>query len=161
MKFLTCEGRLSIVYVYHFRFMRQIRNLSYQPPYQRLCISHFLLHTLFEMCEMVKRGKPNATSHHGLIKLIIFQKLQELASLVSWIKFIHSAQNKKEHPKSRPGSLLLLHPKQKSTLTKSIIKKRSLRERVCKSQIRKCETLLHTYPSPLKSRSMELQPDLQ
>lgn len=90
MKCLTYEGRLSIVYAYHFRFLHQIRNLSYQLLHQRLSISHFLLHSLFEMYERVKRGKPDVVAHHDLIKLIIFQKMQELPSPIFWVRFTHS-----------------------------------------------------------------------
>lgn len=89
MKYLTCEDRLCIVYAYHFIFLHQIRNLSYHPPHQRICISHFL-HSLFEMCERMKKGKHDVLAHHGLVKLIIFQILQELTSPLSWARFTYS-----------------------------------------------------------------------
>ena len=75
MKYLTCEGRLSMVYSYNFIILHQVINLGHQPPHHRLCISHFLWHSLFEMGERVKSGKLDVVAHHGLIKLIICQKL--------------------------------------------------------------------------------------
>ena len=80
-----------MVYTYNLRILHQVINLGHQPPHQRMCISHFILHSLFEMGGRVKSGKLDAVEHHGLIKLIIFQKLQECNPFVSWEKFIYSS----------------------------------------------------------------------
>lgn len=88
MKYLTCEGRLSIVYAYHLRMLYQIRNLSYQKPQQRISIPHLLLHSLKEMCIRVKKGKLDAVAHHCLIKLIVCHKLQEQLPQISWNQFV-------------------------------------------------------------------------
>ena len=64
-----------MVYAYHFIILHQVIEMGHQPPYQRLCISHFLLHSLFEMGERVKSGKLDVVAHHVLIKLIICQKI--------------------------------------------------------------------------------------
>lgn len=32
LKFITCEGRKSILYAYHFRFLNQLRNINWLKP---------------------------------------------------------------------------------------------------------------------------------
>lgn len=154
MKYLTYEGRLRIVYAYHFRFLYQIRNLSYHPSHQRLCISHFLLHSLFEMCERVKRGNPDAIAHHGLIKLIIFQKLQELTLPIEWVRFTHFGM---EH--ERPFGIQSMTPppplvaKEKGHLTpkKSLKKKYPKRKNVEVSDKEVLNTHIHL-STPVKAK---------
>ena len=46
MKFIYCEGRLSVVYGYHFRFSNELRFQEELPLEQRLSILHFLLNSI-------------------------------------------------------------------------------------------------------------------
>jgi hypothetical protein len=44
IKYITCEGRMSVVYAYHFILLHQLRHLPNQEAHQNLSIPYFLLH---------------------------------------------------------------------------------------------------------------------
>jgi hypothetical protein len=46
LKYITCEGRLSVVYSYHFIFLHQLRHLFHQNPKENLIIPYFILQLL-------------------------------------------------------------------------------------------------------------------
>jgi hypothetical protein len=49
IKYITCEGRMSVVYAYHFILLHQLRHLPNQEPHLNMSIPHFLLQSLKEM----------------------------------------------------------------------------------------------------------------
>lgn len=49
MKYISCEGRLSVVYGYHFRLLHELRFKGDLKLYQRLNIPYFLLHSIRDM----------------------------------------------------------------------------------------------------------------
>lgn len=84
MKYITSEGRLSIVCAYHFRMLHLLRNLNYQKPHQRISIPHFILLSLKYMSIKVKKGKADIVAHHYLIKLIIYHEMKKKNPHVTW-----------------------------------------------------------------------------
>jgi hypothetical protein len=88
LKYISCEGRLSVFYAYHFRLLHQLRHLSHQKLKEILIIPYFLLQSLKEMSTKVKGGKKEALAHHGLIKLIVYEALGNLKHKVSWEYFV-------------------------------------------------------------------------
>jgi len=71
MKYITCEGRFSIVYGYHFRLLTKLRHKMDLPIEQKLSIPYFLLQSLMECGTKMKEGTPDQLAHHGLIKLLV------------------------------------------------------------------------------------------
>ena len=71
MKYITCEGRFSIVYGYHFRLLCELRHGIDSPPVQKLSIPYFLLQSLIECGTKSNEGIPDQLAHHGLIKLLV------------------------------------------------------------------------------------------
>jgi hypothetical protein len=71
-KFITCEGRFSIIYLYHIKLLQHLRgDCEINMPY-------FLLQSLSKMAKTVqKQGKKTERSlyHCGLIKMIIKNEL--------------------------------------------------------------------------------------
>ena len=64
-RYLTCEGRLSSVYVYHFRIMSAFIGFPLNLPY-------YLLQSLFKMSASIKKGPKNVSHslfHHGLVHM--------------------------------------------------------------------------------------------
>jgi len=59
MKYITCEGRFSIIYGYHFRFLSELRHGMDLPPEEKLSIPYFLLQSLSECGTKLKEGTPN------------------------------------------------------------------------------------------------------
>lgn len=57
LKYKTCEGRLSVVYAYHFRFLHELRFKAEVPLSQRLSVPHFIIQTIMEMSQKVREGK--------------------------------------------------------------------------------------------------------
>ena len=43
LKYILCEGRLSVVYVYHFRLLHEVTFREELPQAQRLSVPYFLL----------------------------------------------------------------------------------------------------------------------
>ena len=77
MVYITCEGRYNRVMIYHFTGKSPL-NLPF-----------YLYKILTEMAHQV-RAKPtkiaDRLSHHGLIKLIVFELLQR--TNISWTYFL-------------------------------------------------------------------------
>jgi len=48
MKYITCEGRFSIVYGYHFRLLTELRHQMDLPAKDKLSIPYFLLQSMTE-----------------------------------------------------------------------------------------------------------------
>jgi hypothetical protein len=38
LKYITCEGRISMLYAYHFRFLHQLRNFSFLACLRDICL---------------------------------------------------------------------------------------------------------------------------
>ena len=59
MKYITCEGRFSIVYAYHFRLLTELRHRIDLPVEKKLSIPYFLLQSLIECATKLKEGIPD------------------------------------------------------------------------------------------------------
>ena len=72
-KILTCEGRFSLVFSYHFKIRNHLRNHKY------INMSYFLWKSLELMSSMAKGSKNLDTSiaYHGLIILLVDYALQK------------------------------------------------------------------------------------
>ena len=70
-KFLTCEGRFSLVFSYQFKILNHLRHQKY------INMSYFLWKSLELMRKMVKGSKNPDTSlaYHGLIILLVEDSL--------------------------------------------------------------------------------------
>lgn len=88
LKYISCEGRLSIVYAYNFRLLHELKFKEEFPLPQRLSVPHFLLQLIIEMSEKVREGKHQHNAHHGLIKLIVMDDLSYLKNPVLWTNFV-------------------------------------------------------------------------
>ena len=75
IKYISCEGRYSVVYGYHFRLLQELRFGADTPPQNRLSIPYFLLQSVIDMSIKVKEGKHQQLAHHGLIKIILEDSL--------------------------------------------------------------------------------------
>ena len=58
MRYITCEGRHSIVYAYHFRLLTELRHRVNLPVEQKLGLPYFLLQSLMECATKLKDGVP-------------------------------------------------------------------------------------------------------
>ena len=56
MKYITCEGRFSIVYGYHFQFLTELRHQMDLPSEQKLSIPYFLLQSMVEYATKLREG---------------------------------------------------------------------------------------------------------
>ena len=86
--FISFEGRLSVVYGYHFRLLNELRFQGELPLEQRLSVPHFLPNSITDMSHKVRQRKYQLLTYHGLIKLIVNDALRRLNLLVSWYSFI-------------------------------------------------------------------------
>ena len=70
-KFLTCEGRYTILFHYHFRLLYHLRHRHL------MNIPYFLYGMLRQMASHVQKSKRYvaSVSHHGLIKLLVLHSL--------------------------------------------------------------------------------------
>ena len=70
-KFLTREGRYTILYHYHFKLLAHLRHGHL------INVPYFLYVMLKQMASHVRRAKNPASSfsHHGLIKLLVSHSL--------------------------------------------------------------------------------------
>jgi len=84
MKYITCEGRFSTVYSYHFRLLSKLKHGIDLPPEQKLSIPYFLLQSLIECGTKLKEGTPDQLAHHGLIKLLVEDALHTYIVPLSW-----------------------------------------------------------------------------
>lgn len=104
------------------------------------------------MCERVKRGKLDVVSHHGLIKLIIFQKLQGLTPPISWVRFTHSRLEHEVPSKKNSRTPSPPIAKKKGFLSQNKpLKKKSKRNNVEVSNKEVVDTLIH-FSTPMKSK---------
>ena len=72
-KFITCEGRFSIVYLYHIKSLQHLKS-DYE-----IDMPYFLLQRLSKMAKVVqKQGRNTEKSlyHYGFIKMNITHELQ-------------------------------------------------------------------------------------
>ena len=88
MNFISCEGRLSVVYGYHFRLLNELRFQGELALEHKLSVPHFLLNSITDMSHKVRQIKYHHLAHHGLIKLILNDPLRMLNVHVSWSYFI-------------------------------------------------------------------------
>jgi len=84
MKYITSEGRFSIVYDYHFRLPNELRDGMDLPPEEKLSIPYFLLPSLSECGTKLKEGTLDQLAHHGLIKLLVEDALHTYIVPLSW-----------------------------------------------------------------------------
>jgi len=87
MKYITCEGRFSITYGYHFRLLTELRHRSDLPVEKKLSIPYFLLQSLIECATKLKEGIPYQVAHHGLIKLLVEDALHSYKVPLTWEAF--------------------------------------------------------------------------
>ena len=87
MKYITCEGRFSIVYGYHFRLLMELRHQMDLPVENKLSLPYFLLQSLIECATKLKEGTPDQVAHHGLIKLLVEDALHTYRVPLSWEAF--------------------------------------------------------------------------
>ena len=71
IKYITCEGKMSVVYAYRFRILHHLMHFPNQEASKNLSIPYFLLQSLKEMSLKVKKGKNELLAQHGIIKLIV------------------------------------------------------------------------------------------
>lgn len=84
MKYITCEGRFSIIYGYHFRLLCELRHGIDLPLAKKLSIPYFLLQSLIECGKKLNKGVPDQLAHHGLIKLLVEDALHTYTVPISW-----------------------------------------------------------------------------
>jgi len=87
IKYISFEGRYSVVYGYHFRILEELRFGVETPPHQRLRIPYFLLQSLIDSSIKVKEGNSQQLAHHGLIRILIEYSLQNLRTPLTWSVF--------------------------------------------------------------------------
>lgn len=87
LRYITCEGRFSIVYGYQFRLLTELRHHSDLPVEKKLSISYFLLQSLMECASKLREGLPDQVAHHGLIKLIVEDALHSYKVPLAWEAF--------------------------------------------------------------------------
>jgi len=88
LKQISCEGRLSIVYAYHFRLLHELLFKEELPTSLKLGVPHLLLQSIFEMSQKLREGKHKHISHDGLIKLIVMDALIHLRNPLLWTDFV-------------------------------------------------------------------------
>lgn len=79
LKYISCEGRLSVVYGYQFRLLHELTFGDDLPTNQRLNVPYFLLQSIIDMSQKVQEGKHHKLAHHGLIKLIMEDAFVEVS----------------------------------------------------------------------------------
>jgi hypothetical protein len=81
-KFITCEGRFNIIYLYHIKLLQHLRgDCEINMPY-------FLLQSLSKMAKTVQKQDRNTRRslyHCGLIKMIVKNEL--LKQNMNWQQF--------------------------------------------------------------------------
>jgi hypothetical protein len=68
MKYITCEGRFSIVYSYHFQLLSEFRHRMDLPPKQKLNIPYFLLQSLIEYGTKLKKGNTRRQERKAVVR---------------------------------------------------------------------------------------------
>jgi len=85
-KYLTCEGRYTKVYSYHFKLLLHFTGKA------SIDIPFYLFRSLSKMCDKVQLKKDDCETslfHHGLIKLLVLDSLQKIGR--DWDSFIFMA----------------------------------------------------------------------
>ena len=88
LKYISWEGRLSVVYSFHFRLLWEVIFKAELPLSQRISVHHFLLHSIMDMSQKAREGKHQHLVHHGLMKLIMVDALNHLRIPFIWNKFV-------------------------------------------------------------------------
>jgi hypothetical protein len=97
-RYITCEGRFSLVYIYHIRILMHL-NGDYP-----LNLPYFLLKSLTKMSKRVQSLSTNAKSslfHQVLIKTLVMSALRELQKTWSWL--MHSLNPNTQSNKQKKG----------------------------------------------------------
>jgi len=84
IKYISCEGRYSIVYGYHFILLHELRYGMDTPTPQKLNIPYFLLQSLIDSSIKLKVGGLDQLAHHGLIKLLVEEALHTFTIPIAW-----------------------------------------------------------------------------
>lgn len=84
MKYITCEGRFSIVCGYHFKFLHELRYGMDLPVARKLSLPYFLLQSLIECGTKLNTGVLDQLTHHGLIKLLVEDALHTYTIPIAW-----------------------------------------------------------------------------
>ena len=82
-KFVTCEGRFNIVYLYHIKLMQHLKND------REINMPYFLLQRISNMAKFVKKQERNIEKslyHYGFIKMTIKHQLRNQD--LSWQQFV-------------------------------------------------------------------------
>ena len=87
IKYISCEGRYSVFYGYHFRILEELRFGVETPVHQRLSIPYFLMQSLIDSNNKIKEGNSQKLFHHGLIRILIKDGLQGLRIPITWSVF--------------------------------------------------------------------------
>ena len=77
-----------MVYGYHFRILEEFRFGVETPLHKRLIIPYFLLQSFIDSSIKVKEGNSQQLAHHGLIRILIEDALQNLRTPITWSVFI-------------------------------------------------------------------------
>ena len=67
-----------MVYGYNFRLLKELRFGAEISPHHRLGIPYFLLRSLIDSSIKVQEGNSQQLAHHGLIRILIEDSLQNL-----------------------------------------------------------------------------------
>jgi hypothetical protein len=81
-KFITCEGRYGLVFLYHVRLLMVFLGFN-------LNMSFYLLRSLQKMAKFYQRQNVNAQSslfHHGLIRILVILHLSKARDI--WHNFV-------------------------------------------------------------------------
>ena len=84
IKYISCEGRYSIVYGYHFIIMHELwYGMDTLAP-QKLNTPYFLLQSFIDSSIKVKAGNLDQLAHHGLIKILVEEALHTFTIPIAW-----------------------------------------------------------------------------
>lgn len=75
LKYISCEGRLSVLYTYDFRLLYELIFQTGLPISSRITIPHFVFQSIVGMIQRMREGKPQYIAHHGIIKIIVMDAL--------------------------------------------------------------------------------------
>ena len=103
-KFITCEGRYSIVYLYHIKLLLHLKG-------QRIInLPYFLLQSLNKMSKTIQKHKGNedrSLYHNGLVKILIESELQRRGK--TWKEFLIENQIEvRREEQEKQGSMELM-----------------------------------------------------
>ena len=99
-KFVTCEGRYSIVYMYHIKILLHLKGQC------TISLPYFILQSLTKISKTIQKQKGNEDRrlyHFGLIKILIEFELQKRG--ITWEGFLIANKIKtKEDEHEKQGS---------------------------------------------------------